>query len=141
VRFLIDTNVISELLKPAPSQRVIEWLSGQQPLDVALSVVTLGEIERGATLLPAGARRKQLERWVADEIPRQFQGRILPVDEATAREWGRLSARASTSGRGLSVTDGLLLATAAVHGLTLVTRNEADCAARGVPLFNPWRES
>jgi predicted nucleic acid-binding protein len=140
VRFLIDTNVVSELLKPTPSQRVLDWLSAQPPLDVAISVLTVGEIELGVTLLPAGKRRTQLERWVASDLPHQFQGRLLAIDEATSREWGRLSARASTSGRALPVIDGLLLATAAVHGLTLATRNESDCAARGVPVFNPWRE-
>ena len=140
MRFLIDTNVVSELLRPAPSQRVVGWLNAQPPLDVALSVLTLGEIERGMTLLPAGRRRALLERWLSQDLPQQFQGRLLGVDEATAREWGRLSARAETSGRGLPVVVGLLLATAAVHGLTLVTRNESDCAARGVPIFNPWRE-
>ena len=117
------------------------WLDSQPPLDVAISVLTLGEIERGITPLPAGRRRSTLERWLSTDLTQQFQGRILAVDEAVAREWGRLAARAGTSGRILPVIDGLLLATAAVHGLTLATRNEADCAARGVPVFNPWREA
>lgn len=116
------------------------WLNTQPPLDVAISVLTLGEVERRITPLPAGRRRSTLERWVSHDLPQQFQGRILAIDEAVAREWGRLAARASASGRPLPVMDGLLLATAAVHDLTLVTRNEADCAARGVPVFNPWRE-
>ena len=119
---------------------VMDWLNAQPPLDVAISALTFGEIERGMALLPPGRRRSQLERWITHDLPQQFQGRLLAIDDAIAREWGRLAARAETSGRALPVVDGLLLATAAVHGLTLVTRNESDCAARGVPVFNPWRE-
>ena len=141
MRFLIDTSVVAELLRPVPSVRVIEWMNAQPALDVAMSVLTVGEIERAITLLPAGKRRSALERWINGDLPQQFQGRLLGVDEAVVREWGRLTARAGTSGRALPVVDGLMLATAAVHGLTFVTRNESDCAARGVPVFNPWRET
>ena len=140
MRFLIDTTVVSELLRPQPDPKVLGWVGALQPLDVAISVLTLGEIERGVTRLPSGRRRTALERWVSRDLPQQFQGRILAVDEKVVREWGRLTARASVSGRALPVMDGLLLATAGVHDLTLATRNESDCAARGVPVFNPWRE-
>jgi predicted nucleic acid-binding protein len=140
VRFLIDTNVLSEGTRPFPDQRVAAWLQAQPPLDLAISVLTLGEVERGIDLLPVGRRRASLESWISKDLPIQFQGRVLVVDEAVAREWGRLTVRTRRSGRQLHVVDGLLLATAAVHGLTLVTRNESDCAARGVPVLNPWRE-
>jgi predicted nucleic acid-binding protein len=140
VRFLLDTNVVSELTRLSPSQRVMDWLNAQPALDIALSVLTLGVIEIGIARLAPGKRKTLLERWITEEIPKQFGDRILGVDSATAREWGRLTTRATMSGRGLSVIDAMLLATASVHGLTLVTRNEADCAARGVPVFNPWRE-
>jgi toxin FitB len=112
----------------------------QSPLDLAISVLTLGEIEHGITLLPTGRKRAALETWLTNELPKHFQNRVLSLDETVAREWGRLSARSRTSGRPLPLIDGILLATAAVHGLTFVTRNEADCAARGVPVLNPWRE-
>jgi predicted nucleic acid-binding protein len=141
LRFLIDTNVLSEGARPAPDERVAHWLRAQPPLDLAISVLTLGEVQRGIELLPSGRRRSALESWLATDLPQQFQGRVLAVDTAVAIEWGRLSARSRTSGRHLPIVDGLLLATAAVHGLSLVTRNEADCAARGVPVINPWRAS
>lgn len=141
MRFLIDTNVLSEGTHPAPEPRVVSWLRAQAPLDLAISVFTLGEIQRGIELLPSSRRRSALEVWLAKELPLHFQGRVLAVDEAVAFAWGRLSAQSRASGRHLSLVDGLLLATASVHGLTLVTRNEADCAARGVPVFNPWREA
>ena len=140
MRFLIDTNVLSEGTRPVPDQRVATWLRAQSPLDLAISVITLGEVERGIELLPVGRQRAALESWISKDLPLQFQGRVLLVDEAVAREWGRLTVRSRSSGRHLPVVDGLLLATASVHGLTLVTRSESDCAARGVPVLNPWRE-
>jgi predicted nucleic acid-binding protein len=140
LRFLIDTNVLAEGARAAPDPYVSNWLRAQPPLDLAISVLAFGEIQRGLELLPTSRRRSALESWLAKDLPLQFQGRVLMVDELIAREWGRLSARSRASGRPLALIDGLLLATASIHGLTLVTRHEADCAARGVPVLNPWRE-
>lgn len=138
MRFLLDTNVLAEGAKPDPDPQVIGWLRAQASLDLAISVLTLGEIRKGVTLLPRGKRRARLERWLVTDLPRQFLDRVLGIDDAVALEWGRSAAIGRQRGRELSVIDGLLLATAAVHGLTLVTRNERDCAGRGVPLHNPW---
>lgn len=138
MRFLIDTNVLSEAAKPRPEPRVLEWIKAQSPLDLAVSVLTLGEIEKGVSLLPLGIRREALEDWLATELPRQFLGRLLTIDADVARIWGRLTAEGRRPGRELPVIDGLLLATAVVHDLTLVTRNERDCRDRGVPVLNPW---
>jgi predicted nucleic acid-binding protein len=137
-RALLDTNVLSEPARQAPDSRVIGWLAAQPPLDLAISVLTLGEIRQGVVLLLRGARRKRLERWLEDGLPRQFSDRLLPIDEAVVHEWGRLAAEARREARPLPVIDGLLLATAAVHGLVFATRNEADCIGRGIPVFNPW---
>jgi toxin FitB len=139
MRFLLDTNVLSEGAKPRPDPRLLAWLNEAPPLDLAISVLTIGEIQKGVSLLPEGARRDRLEGWLATELPRQFHGRVLPVDHSVAIEWGRLSAEARRAGRELPVIDGLLLATAAAHGLVFVTRNESDCAGRGVAVHNPWR--
>ena len=138
-RFLLDTNVLAEAARGGPDSPVVRWLREQPALDLAISVLTLGEIHKGVALLPQGARRTALERWLATDLPRQFLGRVLPIDEAVASAWGRLAAAGRQQGRELPVIDGLLLATVAVHGLTLVTRDEADCADRGVPVLNPWR--
>jgi hypothetical protein len=137
--FLLDTNVLAEAAKAGGDAPVVAWLRAQPALDLAISVLTLGEIQKGVALLPRGARRTALERWLAADLPRQFLGRVLPIDEAVAAAWGRLAAAGRQQGRELPVIDGLLLATAAVHGLTFVTRDEADCAERGVPVLNPWR--
>lgn len=138
MRYLLDTSVISELARPAPSAAVVAWVRGQSGLDLAISALTLGELAKGARSVRAAARRDELMRWIATDVPRQFAGRIHPVDARVALEWGRLSAEAQVGGRPLPVIDGLLLATAAVHELTFVTRNESDCAGRGVETLNPW---
>ena len=138
MRYLLDTNVISEPFKRLPEPRVVEWLNDQSPLDLYLSVLTLGELTMGFELAPAGKRRDELQNWVTQDLPRHFVGRLLMVDDEIAREWGRMSAQGRSTGRELPATDGLLLATARVHDLTFVTRNERDCAGRGVTVLNPW---
>jgi toxin FitB len=138
MRFLLDTNVLSEGARPRPDPGVVAWLEAHSPLDMAVSALTFGEIRKGVDLLDPGARRARLDAWLTADLPRQFAGRILPVDEAVAVGWGRLAAESQRRGRHLPLADGLLLATAAAHALTLVTRNERDCAGRGVPILNPW---
>lgn len=135
---LIDTNVISEVVKPVPNGDVVAWMRDQSPLDLRLSVLSLGELERGIALLPAGERPTRLTQWARAELPRHFLGRVLSIDERVAGVWGQLSAAGHTVGRPLPVIDGLIVATAAVHALTLVTRNVSDCAGRGVPVLDPW---
>src|SRR5580700_3349718 len=103
-----------------------------------LSVLTVGEIRRGIVSLPNASRRMALGAWLDGELSVRFASRILPIDEAVADRWGRLTARAEAAGRRLTVTDGLLAATALHHNLTMVTRNIKDIAATGVPVFNPW---
>ncbi|HET7552719.1 MAG TPA: type II toxin-antitoxin system VapC family toxin [Gemmatimonadaceae bacterium] len=138
MRYLLDTNVISEPFKRSPDRTVVRWLAEQSPLDLSISVLTIGELTMGFELVPDGKRRDELQRWVTQELPRRFVGRLLNVDDAVAREWGRLSAAGRVNGRELPATDGLLLATASVHSLIFVTRNERDCANRGIATLNPW---
>jgi len=138
VTWLLDTNILSELVKPRPDSKVEAWARAQSPLDLALSVLTLGELEKGIATLAVGTRRTQLSQWAHSEVPRQFFGRLLPVDAAVAVAWGQLAGIAHTAGRPLPAIDGLLLATAQVFGLTLVTRNVSDCAERGVPVYDPF---
>jgi predicted nucleic acid-binding protein len=138
VRYLLDTNVLSELVKPRPDDRVTKWIDAQQPLDLGISILSLGEVQQGIARLPAGARRAALSRWARVQLPTQFVGRLFGVDAAVAVAWGALGAQAKQDGRPLPVMDGLLLATAQVNALTLVTRNVADCAQRGVSVYDPW---
>ena len=138
MRYLLDTNVVSELFKRSPEAKVINWLASQSPLDLCISVLTLGELTMGFELAPGGKSRIELQNWVTQELPRRFVGRLLLVDESVAREWGRMSAEGRANGRELPAVDGLLLATARVHDLVLVSRNERDRSGRGVSVVNPW---
>lgn len=139
MRYLLDTNVLAEAFRRAPDSGVLRWLANQSPLDLSISVLTLGELTMGVELALPGRRRDELQKWVTQDVTRQFVGRLIPVDEVVAAEWGRLSAEGRASGRELPATDGLLPATARVNNLTFVSRNERDCADRGVTVLNPWR--
>ena|ERR1035438_8243674 len=136
--FLLDTNIPSEVLRPLPDSNVAAWLKRQAKDSLFLSVVTLGELRKGATLLPASKRRTQLEQWLAVIVPLWFAGRILPVTQAIADRWGVLEGERQLAGRPLGVADGMIAATALQHGLTLVTRNVRDFAGLGVTAVNPW---
>ena len=136
--FLLDTNVISELIKAGPDDGVIRWIEETDESILYLSVLTLGEIRRGIERLPLGRRRGRLQSWLDIDLRVRFQDRILPIDDAVAVRWGALSARADATGRPVPVIDGLLAATALHHDLVLVTRNDSDVAETAVPTFNPW---
>ena len=136
--FLLDTNVISELVRARPEPRVTAWIEATNESLLYLSVLTLGEIRKGIASLRSSPRRVVLEAWLASDLALRFANRILPVDESVADRWGRLAAEPAVEGSPLSVIDGLLAATALHHNLTLVSRNVKDFATAGVPLFNPW---
>ena len=137
--YLLDTNVVSEWTKPRPNPGVIEWLSQVAEDDVFLSVVTFAELRHGIERLPAGRRRRQLDKWLRGEFALRFEGRIVLIDGAIADEWGRLVARQEARGRPIAAMDGLIAATAQVHALTLVTRNAADFQVSVKAVLNPWK--
>ncbi|HKI25015.1 MAG TPA: type II toxin-antitoxin system VapC family toxin [Candidatus Sulfotelmatobacter sp.] len=136
--FLLDTNCISEVVRSKPEPRVLDWMEAADESILYLSVLTLGEIRKGAAGLPQGKRRTQLESWLELDLQARFSGRILPVDPPVADRWGLLAAEAKRKGRMLSVVDGLLAATALHHNLTIVSRNVSDFANTQVPVLNPW---
>lgn len=137
--FLLDTNVPSELTRPKPEPEVIQWLDDADDLRLFLSVVSLGEIFKGITVLPEGKRRQQLQQWVDETLRPWFDGRILPVSESVAERWGLLAGECQLTGRPLNVADGLIAATALEHGLTVVTRNVKDFSNLGVSVLDLWR--
>lgn len=136
--FLLDTNVISELIKPRPEPKVVRWIESTEEDLLFLSVLTLGEIRRGIAALGKGPRRSVLERWLETRLRPRFAGRLLPVDEAVAECWGTVAAAAAAAGTPVPVIDGLLAATALQYKLTLVTRNVSNVAGTGVSVFDPW---
>lgn len=138
MRYLLDTMVLSEPARPQPDAGVLEWLRVQAPPDLAVSVLTFGEVAHGVARMPDGKRKTALRNWLSTDLRERFGERMLPVDEQVALVWGELTAEGERIGRRLHVVDGLLLATARVHDLTLVTRNVGDFTDRGVPIHNPW---
>ncbi len=138
MRFLLDTNLLSETRKPSPDHGVRSWIATQPPEELAISVLSLGEIRRGVVRHPGGRRKEMLQLWLSEDLPDTYKGRTIPINDAIALEWGRVSAEAMNRGRTIPDTDGLLVATAIVLNLTLVTRNERHCAGWGAPLINPW---
>jgi hypothetical protein len=137
--FLLDTNVISELIKPEPNAGVLRWIDDTDETILFLSVLTLGEVRNGIERLNPGRRRGRLESWLTVDLRLRFHDRILAVTEPIAERWGSLAAAAAKSGRPVRVIDGLLAAAALHHDLMLATRNDADVSAAGVLTFNPWQ--
>ena len=138
MKWLLDTCVVSEFAKPAPEPRVVQWLHQQPYDDLALSVLTVGEIEKGIQKLPESPKKNRLLSWLGTEVMARFEGRLLDVDIAVAKRWAHIDAESESKGRPLAAIDGLIAATGLVHQLTLVTRDTPDMEAIGVPLFNPW---
>lgn len=139
--FLLDTNVISEWVKQRPDPGVIAWVADVDEDRVFLSVVTLAELRCGIARLADGGRRRRLDAWLRDELPLRFEGRLLSVDEAIADRWGEVVARREAAGRPIGVMDAFIAATANVHALTLVTRNESYFEFAVNEIVNPWADS
>lgn len=136
--FLLDTCVISELIKPKPEKAVLDWLGSQSEERLYLSVLTLGELEKGIAKVNDERRGEKLRRWVDQDLQQRFAGRWLDVDGAVARRWGHLQGQAEQSGRKMPVIDGLIAATALHFGFAVVTRNTLDLLASGASIVNPW---
>ena len=136
--WLLDTCAISEYAKRAPNRNVIAWLDAQDEASLFISVITLGEIEKGILKLRAtdAHRSQRLMAWLG-LVEQRFSGRILPLDSASLHVWAQLSANAELAGKPLPVMDGLIMATAQCHGLTVVTRNVQDFA-HYPQVLNPW---
>jgi toxin FitB len=136
--FLLDTNIISELIKAKPESRVTQWIENSDKTLLYLSVLPLGEIRKGIASLPQSARRGAVETWLTHDLVLRFSGRILPIDEPVADRWGRIAGSAAAKKSPFPVIDGLFAATAQQHDLVLVTRNTRDIATTGVTAFDPW---
>ena len=136
--FLLDTCVLSELVKPRPNEKVVRWVDSVDERKLFLSVLTVGELEKGITKLQESQRKAELQGWLKYDLAERFAGRILPVDSAVAIAWGRVQGQAERAGAKLPVIDSLLAATAEIHSLILATRNTADFDRCGATVFNPW---
>jgi toxin FitB len=141
VSFLLDTNVVSEWVKPVPNLNVVTWLHEVAEDRVFLSVGSFAEIRRGIELMDPGRRRDRLAIWLTEELPARFEGRILDIDSRIAEVWGVVMARGHRAGLNLGSLDAFFAATAEVHRLTLVTRNVQHFEKLGLSILNPWQDS
>lgn len=137
MRYLLDTNIVSNVIKPQPSPALLEWLAEQADEDLYISALTLAELRRGILELPDGKRRRTLEAWYTspEGPPALFAGRILPFDEKAAVAWATLMAEAKKKGRPRSALDAIIAAIAVTTGCVVVTENERDF--EGVEVVNP----
>lgn len=141
MKFLLDTNVVSEWTKSRPDTGVVAWLAEADEDRVFISVITVAELRHGIERLEAGERRDRLDTWLTEQVPQRFEERLLPVDAETANLWGRVMAQGQAAGRPPGTTDCFIAATVLQHDMTLVKRNVSDFEALGVRLVSPWTDA
>jgi toxin FitB len=133
--WLIDTNVLSETLRPQPDERVMDWLAEVDAQKCYISVLTLGELRKGVLKLPTGRQRERLTHWMDNTLAQWFGERVVAIDLSVSAHWAQLLAQA---GRPIPAIDSLLAASAVAKGLVVATRNVRDFELPGVTVFNPW---
>jgi len=141
MNYLLDTNVISELISKQPNKKVAERLDRLDPNAVYLSVITIGEIRKGIEKLPHSKRKDKVREWLETDLLLRFEGRILEITLEVMLVWGALTGRLENEGRPITAIDSLIAAIALQGSYCLVTRNEIDFQHTGVTIFNPWKES
>jgi len=137
---VLDTNVLSEALKPLPASVVLRWLAEQEKGMVFTTTITTAEILYGIELLPAGKRRSQLSAVVEKIFAEDFRGRILPFDDEAARVFAKIASGREAAGRPISQFDAMIAAIAQSHGAAVATRNARDFDRCGIQILNPWTE-
>ncbi|MEO8659860.1 MAG: type II toxin-antitoxin system VapC family toxin [Bryobacteraceae bacterium] len=135
---VLDTNVLSEALKPSPAESPMRWLAAQDPLAIFITTITQAELLYGVELLPSGKRRSALSSAIEKLFAVEFAGRILPFDEDAARVFPKVVAHREKLGRPISQFDAMIASICPSHGATLATRNLRDFEHCNIPLVNPW---
>ena len=138
MNYILDTNVISELVAKQPNQGVVDWIDSLDPNHVFLSVITIGELRKGIEKLSESSRKEALHDWLITDLLSRFSGRILPLDIEVMLTWGTLTGQLERIGRPLPAIDSFIAALALHHGFILATRNEHDFKDTGIALINPW---
>jgi predicted nucleic acid-binding protein len=138
MKYLLDTCIISELVKPIPNDNVISWLTSIDESKLYISVLTVGEIEKGIEKLTDGSKKKKLKLWVEDDLKYRFEGRIIPIDLNVAIKWGQIQAMTERAGKPLPAIDGLIAVSAIVNNCIVATRNTSDMEQSSAELLNPW---
>ncbi len=140
MKYLLDTCVISEIVKKSPNPMVLDWLKNTPSERLFLSVITVGEIRKGLTRLPDSKRKNRLTEWL-NTLLEDYQDRIYSIDLTVAENWGVMQGQAEKSGMPMSSIDSLIAAIAYTHNLVLVTRNVIDFKASNLPVNNPWKDN
>lgn len=138
MKYLLGTCVLCEIIKPKPDENVISWLQIQNEDDLFLSVLTFGEIKKGIEKAADDARKKGLKLWMAEDLRKRFEGRIISIDLDVAVKWGEIQGVAELSGTPILSIDELIAASGLVHNCVVVTRNTSDMVQGNVELLNPW---
>ncbi|MGD8263979.1 MAG: type II toxin-antitoxin system VapC family toxin [Desulfobacterales bacterium] len=138
MKYLLDTCVISELVKPTPSRKVVDWLNEMPSEALFLCAITIGEVRKGLTKLPESGKKERLTLWL-NTLFIEYKERILSIDLMVCENWGVLQGNAEKAGAPMSTIDSLIAATTYTHNLTLATRNENDFTPSNIPIVNPWK--
>ena len=138
MKYLLDTCVISELIKPEKDTNVVEWMQNKEENSLFISVLTIGEIHKGIAKLPDSPKKQSIQEWVNDDLKKRFAGRIIGITEKIATSWGKIQGKAEKEGKKMPVVDSLIAAAAIKNNLTVVTRNIKDIENSGCQSINPW---
>lgn len=138
MKYLLDTNVISEFSMSSPNPSVIDWFQTHQSDPLYLSVITIGEIQQGIARLPSSKKQQQLTAWLNETLLVVYSDWIIPIDNIIMLQWGTLTGELIQQGRKIPVMDAIIAATCLRHNLVLVTRNTSDFIHTGLQLINPW---
>ncbi len=139
MKYLLDTNIVSELVAKHPNPRVVQWIDTLDPNSVYLSVITIGELRKGIEKLSDSKRKDTLRMWLNDDLLIRFSGRLLVLDLPVMLTWGEMVGQLERAGQPLPAIDSLIAALALYHHCTLATCNTDDFRATGVALLNPWQ--
>jgi len=139
MRYLLDTCVLSELVKSAPDTRVIQWFQARKPHELCISAMTWGELQRGVTKLPPTKRRSELTLWL-EQLKAGFEDRILAFDQKASEVWAQMTVHAEAQGKSMAAFDSIIAATARACDCKLVTRNVRDFAHADIDVHNPWQD-
>ena len=138
MNYLLDTCLISELAKPKPDEKVVDWVLSENESSFYISVLTFGELHKGVEKLSESKKKEELRIWIEDELKNRFQNRIISIDIRVSILWGKIQCFAEKKGKPMPAIDALIAATGIAYDLTVVTRNATDMESSGVKLLNPW---
>ena len=138
MKYLLDTCLISELIRKNTEPKIVRWIKTVNEIDLSLSVLTLGEIQKGISKLQDRVRARKLQSWLDNDLQERFSGRILLITPEVCLIWGKIQGKAERAGQRIPVIDGLIGATALHYNLTVITRNTKDVKITGAPVYNPW---